>query len=150
MCWYICIVLNLIAFIGLGQARFLPDFFYWPGVCPPHAPRTNCYPNPCLVHRCPLRPDAICEPNYCGGCRPDFFDESGRKIPLEKCFDFSCKHQIPSAICPELIKKDFRCEQHPDAIFIEPMECSSCGIFFKFGRRLLTHECRKRDVDGCG
>ena len=36
----------------------------------------NCIDNPCATARCPLYPYAVCQVNYCGGCKAEFYINS--------------------------------------------------------------------------
>lgn len=49
---------------------------------------TNCS-NPCLVPdsestQCKSSPEALCQPDYCGGCIARFFDIAGKEIHCEE------------------------------------------------------------------
>ena len=42
--------------------------------CPADKPLTFCKKLPCQSTRCPAYPQAKCVPNYCGGCKADYYD----------------------------------------------------------------------------
>ncbi|XP_065054572.1 uncharacterized protein LOC135683288 isoform X1 [Rhopilema esculentum] len=47
--------------------------------CPADKPEAKCLVNPCHIQACQLFPNAVCVPNYCGGCNAEFF-EKGTKV----------------------------------------------------------------------
>ena len=88
-------------FIGLYLLRFSGDYVrvlweqvsfcvHWKsknkinfsssGGCPPGVPVVDCVADPCLGRVCPGYPDAVCRPNYCGGCNAFFYDANGNPI----------------------------------------------------------------------
>lgn len=41
--------------------------------CPASSPLMQCDANPCDNAMCPGQDSAVCRPNYCGGCRAEWF-----------------------------------------------------------------------------
>ncbi|XP_048236821.1 uncharacterized protein LOC124151612 isoform X2 [Haliotis rufescens] len=46
--------------------------------CPPEVMRVQCRDDPCMRSTCRGMPDAVCRPNYCGGCMAEFFRDGMR------------------------------------------------------------------------
>ncbi|XP_046577255.1 uncharacterized protein LOC124285136 isoform X1 [Haliotis rubra] len=46
--------------------------------CPPEVMHVRCRDDPCMRTSCRSMPDAVCRPNYCGGCMAEFFREGMR------------------------------------------------------------------------
>ncbi|KAL5013542.1 hypothetical protein ScPMuIL_007812 [Solemya velum] len=39
-----------------------------------------CYFNPCQFSSCPGHPDAVCKPNYCGGCNTKYYEGETKSL----------------------------------------------------------------------
>ncbi|CAK9293751.1 unnamed protein product [Gordionus sp. m RMFG-2023] len=48
-------------------------------MCPPDVIVVKCFVSPCHQRKCPRYPLANCVPNYCGGCKHDFYYD-GEKV----------------------------------------------------------------------
>lgn len=64
---------------------------------------TNCS-NPCLVPdsestQCKSSPEALCQPDYCGGCIARFFDIAGKEIHCEEEEGLICEQKSNTITC---------------------------------------------------
>ena len=59
--------------------------FYFILECPVDVPLVSCSYEPCAKLFCLDYPEAVCKPNFCGGCKADFFLK-GEKIECSKQF----------------------------------------------------------------
>lgn len=134
---YVSLYLFLHAIAGV-QSSYPFDDYYWPSICPWQAPYIDCDPNPCHIHKCATNKKATCEPNHCGGCAADFYDEkSNARISFEECYGID--RSSTSMLMCKIKEAVARCEAHPNALAV-------CGNFYKYGRRLLPHECSLRKI----
>jgi len=71
--------------------------------CPYGQPLIMCLINPCERASCPANPKAVCRPNYCGGCKAQFFDQDNKLVDCNKGLT-SCQSQYLQATAgPPLI-----------------------------------------------
>lgn len=48
--------------------------------CPPGVPQAACAADPCSITQCPAFTNAICVPDFCGGCNARFFLGNGKEV----------------------------------------------------------------------
>ncbi|XP_078688249.1 uncharacterized protein LOC144920176 isoform X5 [Branchiostoma floridae x Branchiostoma belcheri] len=106
-----------------------------PPTCPPDVEVLNCFANPCDVTSCPAHPAATCQPNYCGGCNAEFFDEGGEMVHCDDvvCAENShfdtCGHgacqptcENPAPICTQVCIAGCQCD---DGFALHDGQCIS-------------------------
>ncbi|XP_078000283.1 uncharacterized protein LOC144452853 isoform X2 [Glandiceps talaboti] len=83
--------------------------------CPLGVPRINCRVDPCEGARCEANPTAKCKGNFCGDCKPEFFDSNGEKVNCDVKAKPAKPGQCPAlpgssvGICVELCTIDDDC-----------------------------------------
>lgn len=53
--------------------------------CPPDKPAVVCYVDPCLLASCPGVQGARCIPDYCGGCKAQWYGPTGNLLTSREC-----------------------------------------------------------------
>ena len=111
-------------------------------VCPPSKPIVYCKVNPCQVNKCAKYPDAICKPNYCGGCNADFY-LNGEKVDCKNPSSYDamprreCPPGKPLVYCWRNPCQGQTCESHPNARCV-PNFCGGCFFSFYVGWRRVN------------
>ncbi|XP_071954539.1 uncharacterized protein [Antedon mediterranea] len=103
--------------------------------CPAGLDHMQCFINPCANAQCAARPDALCRPNYCGTCHPEFFDTNGQLVNCDtqpECARACLTNPCETAQCPD----------HPTAI-CKPNYCGGCvaEFFDENNRQVTCSEC---------
>nr|XP_039265115.1 kielin/chordin-like protein isoform X1 [Styela clava]XP_039265116.1 kielin/chordin-like protein isoform X2 [Styela clava] len=117
----------------------------------------HCKNNPCDGAECPAIPNAVCKPNYCGGCKREWSDRRGRRTfteadcaPLDYCPIID--GPVPSCHGGPCLGKT--CPNYPGAT-CKIDACRSCDVVFYYnGKRLTDEDCNGcpggNEVIGCG
>ncbi|XP_033108270.1 zonadhesin-like [Anneissia japonica] len=99
--------------------------------CPAGLAHMECFVNPCANAQCLAHPDALCRPNYCGTCHPEFFDANKQLVNCE--LQPECARSCMSNPCDTA-----SCSDHPTAI-CRPNYCGGCvAEFFDENNRQVT------------
>ncbi|XP_065662150.1 uncharacterized protein LOC101241534 isoform X5 [Hydra vulgaris] len=90
--------------------------------CPEDAPTPACGFKPCDKLTCLDYPDAVCKPNYCGGCKAAFYLD-GKKV---QCNNTKCNKECPDD------------EDNP--------KCGSNGVQYKNLCSILVAQCEDNNL----
>uniref|UniRef100_A0A915HVP2 Uncharacterized protein n=1 Tax=Romanomermis culicivorax TaxID=13658 RepID=A0A915HVP2_ROMCU len=73
-------------------------------VCPRDKPLVQCFDNPCHSTKCTAHPDAVCKPDYCGGCNAVFY-VNGQKYKVSHFLEVACQNELGAMLQRALTSK---------------------------------------------